>query len=172
MDYSKIPLGDKFPETFNAVIEIPKGSHNKYEYDEALGAIKLDRVLYSAIYYPADYGFIPGTLDEDGDALDVLLLTDSPVFPGCVVEVRPVGLMKMVDGGEVDDKILCVATKNPNYSHIQKLEDVAPHALKEIANFFETYKILEKKETTVEGWYGKEEAITVIKKCHEARQGK
>jgi inorganic pyrophosphatase len=172
MELHKLPLGDKFPEVCNAVIEIPKGSRNKYEYIEKLGVIGLDRMLYSAIYYPTDYGFFPQTRDEDGDALDVMLLTDSPVFPGCMVEVRPIALMKMIDGGEVDDKILCVATGNPHYSHIQTIDDVDPHTIKEIAHFFETYKLLQKKEVTVEGWFSKEEAYEVMRKCFDAENNK
>jgi inorganic pyrophosphatase len=170
MNPQKLPVGEKYPEIINTFIEIPKGNRNKYEYDEELGCMKLDRTLYSAMYYPVDYGFIPQTRDEDGDALDALVLTDSPVFAGCVVEARVLGLLKMVDGGEVDDKILCVPTGNPHFDHIQSMDDVAPHMLKEIANFFETYKILQKKETKIEGWFSKEEAIEVIKKCYKVEQ--
>lgn len=172
MNPQTLPLGDKFPETFNTFIEIPKGTHNKYEYDEELGCMKLDRTLFSAMYYPVDYGFIPQTRDEDGDALDALVLTDSPVFPGCVVEARAIGMLKMVDGGEVDDKILCVPTGNAHFKDVTSIDDIDKHTLNEIANFFETYKILQKKEVKVEGWHSKAEAIEIIKKCYEVEQSK
>ena len=165
MDYNTLPIGDKFPEVFNAVIEIPQGSHNKYEIDKETGLLMLDRVLHSPMYYPVDYGFIPQTHADDGDALDVLLLTDSPVFPGCMVEVRPIAAFKMSDDKGLDDKILCVATGNPNYKQVQNLEDVAPHTLKAISHFFETYKTLENKEVKVVGWLPKEEALELLKKA-------
>ena len=164
MDYKTLPIGDNFPETFNAVIEIPMGSHNKYEIDVETGILMLDRVLHSPMYYPVDYGFVPQTKADDGDAMDVLLLTDSPVFPGCMVEVRPLGAFKMSDDKGGDDKILCVAKGNPAFKHMKTLDDVAPHTLKAIAHFFETYKTLENKEVKVDGWFSKEVALELLEK--------
>ena len=163
MNSHNLPLGDKAPQTVLAVIEIPAGSHNKYEYDHELGAMKLDRVLYSPFFYPVDYGFLPQTLAEDGDPLDVIVVTDSPVFPGCLAEIRPIGMMAMLDGGERDNKILCVQATNPHYAHINELEDIAPHILKEIVHFFSQYKFLEHKEVVVEGWSGRETAYEAIR---------
>lgn len=165
-----IPLGEKAPEEINVVIEISKGSHNKYEYDEATGAFKLDRVLFAPHFYPLDYGFIPETRSEDGDHLDVLVLGSDPLFPGCVVSVRPVGVMDMVDGGEPDAKILAVQVKNPRTNTLKTLNDIEaahPHLLKEIANFFETYKQLEGKQVVVKGWKNELNAQEEIKKARE-----
>lgn len=163
-----MPIGKKAPEVVNAFIEIPCGNHNKYEYDEELGAMKLDRVLFSPFFYPVDYGFLPQTLADDGDPLDVLVITSSPVFPGCVEEVRPVGILKMADEKGNDDKILAVPDKDPRYDHITDLERVSPHVMKEISHFFETYKELEKKEVRVTGWSGREEALAVIREAQAA----
>ncbi len=167
MDYKNIPLGDRFPELCNAVIEIPKGTKNKYEYDERLGVIRLDRVLHSPLYYPADYGFIPQTRAEDGDMGDVLVLTDSPTFPGCLLAVRPVGLLNMSDEHGTDNKVLAVPANNPNYAKVHGLKDIAEHTLKEIVHFFEQYKALEGKFVKVEGWTGRELAIDLIRSEHE-----
>ena len=128
------------------MIEIPKGSRNKYEYDQATKAIKFDRMLFSSVHYPSDYGFIPETLAEDGDPLDVLVLVTEPTFPGCMIESRPIGLFKMFDEKGVDNKILCVPVKDPLWNHIHTLNDVAPHLLKEIEHFFKIYKDLEDKK--------------------------
>ncbi len=155
MNIHSLPIGEDAPEKFNVVVEIIKGSHNKYEYDEKLGVFMLDRVLYSPMHYPLDYGFIPETRSEDGDHLDAMIIGGDPVFPGCVVAVRPVGLFKMIDGGEEDFKILAVQARNPRFSHIQNLEDVDAynnHLTKEIAHFFSSYKHLEGKEVQVIGW--------------------
>ena len=162
MDLHSLPLGKHAPERLNAVIEIPTGSHNKYEYDHELGVMKLDRVLFSPFFYPIDYGFFPQTLADDGDPLDVLLVTDFPLFSGCVCEVRPVGLLKMSDDKGGDDKILAVPADHPRYAHIGELADVAPHLLKEIIHFFSHYKDLENKAVSVEGWHGRQEAYAVI----------
>src|ERR1700685_445300 len=127
------PLGEKSPEVINVIIEIPKGSNNKYEFDEKLGIFKLDRVLYSPFSYPLDYGFIPQTRSEDGDHLDALIIGGDPVFPGCVVGARVIGMLHMIDSGEPDAKILAVQAKNPRFDAIRDLKDVEtyqPHLLK------------------------------------------
>jgi len=167
MNLQELPIGEKYPQICNIVIEIPKGSRNKIEYREATDSFELDRVLYSTVFYPTDYGFIPQTRDEDGDALDAMVLTTIPLFTGCTLEGRAIGLMKMVDGGEVDDKILFVPTNDPHFNHIQSLDDVDEHTIKEIAHFFQTYKLLQKKEVVIEGWHSKEEAAAVIEKCYK-----
>lgn len=144
------------------MIEIPKGSRNKYEYDKTHKAIKFDRMLFSAVHYPSDYGFIPETLAEDGDPLDALVLVWEPTFPGCMIQAKPVGLFKMWDEKGPDQKILCVPIYDPLWNHIQSLSDVPPHLLKEIEHFFSIYKTLEKKKTGVEGWAGLSSAIRII----------
>ena len=151
------------PEKINVVIEIPKGSHNKFEYEEEQDVFKLDRVLYSPMHYPLDYGFIPGTRSEDGDHLDALVIGGEPLFTGCVLEVRPVALFKMIDGGEEDFKVLAVQARNPRFAHISCLEDVDSynnHLTKEISHFFTAYKHLEGKEVQIVGW----EDVEVAKK--------
>lgn len=150
-----LPIGKKAPEEVYAVIEIPRGSHNKYEYDEELGVFTLDRVLYSQVHYPLDYGFIPGTRSEDGDHLDIMVIGGDPVPQGCVVASRPVAMLEMIDGGEKDYKILAVQVKNPRLTHLHDLKDVEAwngHLLKEIQHFMESYKHLEGKETEIAGW--------------------
>lgn len=162
MAYSSLKIGDKAPENINLVIEIPKGSHNKYEYDEQLDEIRLDRVLHSPVFYPTDYGFIPETRSEDGDHLDVMLLISESVFPGCVVSARTIGALDMEDDAGQDWKIVAVANKDPKLAGINSIEDVDEHTKKEIQHFFEVYKHLENKEVTVRGWMGKEEAFKLI----------
>lgn len=166
-----LPIGDKAPEVVNAVIEIPKGSNNKYEYDEERGVFKLDRVLYSPVFFPLDYGFIPETRSEDGDHLDILVIGSDPVFSGCVVEARPVGLLKMIDSGEADFKILAVQEKNPRFSHVKSLEDVEaanPHLIKELEHFLMVYKELQGKKVELQGWGDLAAAHAEIKKAQEA----
>jgi len=141
-----------------AFIEIPKGSRNKYEFDKKLGAFKLDRVLYSSVHYPTDYGYIPDTLWEDGDPLDILVMVSEPTFPGCLIDARPIGGLDMSDEKGSDFKVLAVAENDPRYENICSLQDLPEHLLKEIANFFETYKILEEKETQILGWHNAEES--------------
>lgn len=151
----KLPIGKKAPEEVYAVIEIPRGSHNKYEYDEELGVFVLDRVLYSQVHYPLDYGFIPGTRSEDGDHLDIMVIGSDPVIQGAVVSARPVAMLEMIDGGEKDYKILAVQVKNPRFGHLEDLDDVKAwnnHLLKEIQHFMESYKHLEGKSTEIAGW--------------------
>ena len=149
------------------MVEIPKGSRNKYEFDKERKVIKFDRILFSAVHYPCDYGFILDTLAEDGDPLDALVLVWEPTFPGCLIDVKPVGLFKMWDEKGRDEKILCVPLKDPLWNYIEDLNDVPPHLLKEIEHFFSIYKELEEKVTEVEGWGSKAEAIEVIKKARE-----
>lgn len=148
--------------TVQVFIEIPKGCRNKYEFDPVKKVIRFDRMLFSAVHYPSDYGFIPETLAEDGDALDALVLVWEPTFPGCYIESKPVGLFKMRDEKGPDEKILCVPVNDPFWSYIEKLEDLPPHLLKEIEHFFSIYKDLEKKKTRVEGWDGLEAALAII----------
>lgn len=149
--------------TIDVLIEIPKGSRNKYEYDKKRGLIKLDRMLFSAVHYPSDYGFIPETLALDGDPLDALVLVWEPTFPGCLIEAKPIGLFKMVDEKGSDEKILCVPVSDPNWNHLNDLGDAPPHLLKEIEHFFSVYKDLEDEKIGIDGWDDKEAAYRIIK---------
>jgi inorganic pyrophosphatase len=149
------------------VVEIPKGSRNKYEYDQKRKALKFDRMLFSAVHYPSDYGFIIDTLAQDGDPLDALVLVWEPTFPGCVIETKPVGLFKMWDEKGPDEKILCVPIADPFWNYIENLSDVPPHLLKEIEHFFTVYKDLEKKKTGVEGWQDRDSAIKIIEEAQK-----
>lgn len=149
-----------------ARIEIPMGSQNKYEISED-GRIILDRVLYSATFYPAEYGYIENTLSDDGDPLDILVFTSSPTFPGCYIKSRIIGGMDMIDSGEGDTKILAVNVGDPRYDHVNSLEDLSPHYLKEIKNFFQTYKKLQGNKIVVKQFFNTEEAL---KRLDEARK--
>ncbi len=168
MSIAELPIGSKAPEVVNVVIEIPAGSKNKYEYDEELHVIKLDRVGYAAMAHPYDYGFIPETRSEDGDHLDAFVVLDHSVFPGCLVAARPVGLMRMVDDGEADEKIICVPAKDVRYDHITDLAQLSAHLPKEIQHFFEHYKDLQGKKAEVTGWGDAAEAKKVITEAQEA----
>lgn len=165
--FNHISIRPDYPEKIDVIVEIPRGSHSKFEYDESLGIIKLDRVLHSSVVYPADYGFVPGTRSEDGDHVDVLVLTSDPLFPGCMVTVRPIGVADMEDEAGKDWKILAVAEKDPRYTEIRSLDDVDQHTLDEIQNFFEVYKQLENKKVIFSGWQNKESALEVLRKCVE-----
>jgi len=167
VDLSRIPSQPK-PGLINVLIEIPAGSKNKYEFDKDLQAFALDRVLYSSVQYPYDYGFVPNTLADDGDPLDGMVLIDQPTFPGCVIAARPIGMLEMIDGGDRDEKILCVPDKDPRYAEVKSLQDVAQHRLDEIAEFFKTYKNLEKKVTEILGWKGIEEVTPLVDQCIKA----
>ena len=156
------------PGTLLAFIEIPRGSRNKYEYDEATATFRLDRVLYSSVHYPTDYGFIPDTLAPDGDHLDVLVVVQEPTFPGCLIEVRPLGGLDMHDEKGSDFKVLAVPVGDPRFAHVAGLDDLGEHWLREIETFFATYKLLEPKQTEVLGWHGLEETREVIARCREA----
>jgi inorganic pyrophosphatase len=151
-NYLELPVGAESPEVINAVIEIPLEGINKYEYDKELHVFRLDRNLYSPVHYPGDYGFIPSTLGDDGDPLDALVLVDAPSFPGCVMEVRPIGLLEMTDQGKGDEKVLCVGKGNPRYKDVWNFSEIYPHILKEITHFFSIYKDLEGKRVEVSGW--------------------
>jgi inorganic pyrophosphatase len=154
-------------QLLTVMIEIPKGSRNKYEYDKQEKRIVFDRMLFSSVHYPSDYGFILDTLAGDQDPLDALVLVWEPTFPGCVIKARPVGLFRMVDEKGPDEKILCVPTGDPLWNHITDLDQVPPHLLKEIEHFFSIYKDLEDKKTSVEGWEGLSEALQIIKESRE-----
>ncbi len=144
------------------VVEIPKGTRNKYEYDERLGGIKFDRLLMSAATYPADYGYLRGTLGQDGDALDALVCLTEPTFPGCLIPVKPVGLFKMRDEKGIDDKIICVPLHDPYWNVYDELDDLPGLLRREIEQFFSIYKDLEGKPVTVEGWRPREDALEEI----------
>jgi inorganic pyrophosphatase len=150
----------------HCLVEIPKGSRNKYEWDEELQAIKLDRFLFSSVVYPTDYGFIPQTLAEDGDPLDAMVAVSEPTFPGCVIPVKPIALFKMRDDKGVDDKILCVPLMDPNWNAFDELEDLPQPLCDEISHFFSIYKTPEGKVVKVDGWYPREDAIAVIEASH------
>jgi inorganic pyrophosphatase len=150
--------GSKCPDVVRMIVEIPKNSANKYEYDIELGVIRLDRPLYSPMHYPGDYGFVPGTLAEDGDPIDVLTLVDEPTFPGCLMEVRPVGILDMVDSSKPDQKILAVPFRDPRFDELCDVEDIPEHTRKEIEHFFQIYKELEGKTVRTQGWLGRKEA--------------
>jgi inorganic pyrophosphatase len=162
--------GKNKPMTVQVVVEIPKGSRNKYEYDKEKKIIKFDRMLFSAVHYPSDYGFVPETLARDDDPLDALVLVWEPTFPGCLIEAKPVGLFKMFDENRPDEKILCVPIKDPLWNYIESLSDVPPHLLKEIEHFFSIYKELEKKKTAVEGWEDRAAAIKAIRESRRRYQ--
>ena len=147
-----ISPGEHLPQMINVIVEIPKGSQNKYEFDHENNVIKLDRVLFSPLYYPGDYGFVPNTLEEDGDPLDVLVLVTYPTFPGVLIEARPIGILEMVDNGEPDSKVLCVPVNDIRYSEVKDLSGVPKPILNEIAHFFQVYKELEGKKVEVKGW--------------------
>lgn len=151
--------------TIDVLIEIPKGSRNKYEYDFQLKKIRFDRLLFSSMMYPADYGFIPETLALDGDPLDVLVLGTEPTFPMCVMEVKPIGVFHMADEKGNDEKIICVPVSDPIWNTLNDLSDVNPHQIKEIEHFFQVYKDLEKKKVDVEGWGNAEVAYEIVNKC-------
>jgi inorganic pyrophosphatase len=151
----------------HCLVEIPKGSRNKYEWDEELGAIKFDRFLFSSVVYPTDYGFVPETLGEDGDPLDAMVCVSEPTFPGCVIPVKPIALFKMRDDKGIDDKVLCVPLDDPNWNWMNELDDLSLPLRDEISHFFSIYKTPEGKVVKVDGWFPKEAAIEVIRESHE-----
>lgn len=156
------------PSDVTVVIEIPKGSRNKYEMDPTTGHLVLDRMLFTSMVYPADYGFIEGTLGGDGDALDALVFVGEPTFPGCRIQVRPIGLFRMSDEKGPDEKILCVPLRDPMWSHIERLGDVNENLLNEIEHFFQVYKELEHKEVATGGFGDRDEAVAVIEAARAA----
>jgi inorganic pyrophosphatase len=168
MNLYEIDPGADCPEIVRMIVEIPKGSANKYEYDGKLGVFRLDRALYSAVHYPGDYGFIPGTLAEDNDPLDVLTMVDEPSHPGVLMMVRPVGVLIMVDQNEPDEKILAVPYRNPRFDQIHTIDQVFSHNLREIEHFFAIYKELEGKRTEMKGWKGPREARETIRRSRDS----
>jgi inorganic pyrophosphatase len=166
MNIKDLPFGEM--EAFNVVVEIPQGSQDKYEYDEKLDVIKLDRVLYSAQRYPTNYGFVPQTRALDGDHADVLLFSTNPLVAGCVAEARAIGFMEMIDGGEIDNKILAVPITDPRFKDILSLDDLPQHVLLEIKNFFENIKVLQNKVVEVKGFGDKARAIQELESTKKA----
>lgn len=162
--WHEISAGDAVPDIINVIVEIPKGSKNKYEIDKETGLIKLDRAMKTSQDYPFDYGFVPQSLWEDGDALDVILLTTYPLATGILVEARPVAVMRMIDGGEGDDKVIAVPKNDPRWEEVRDLADINKHTIKEIQHFLETYKSIEGKSVVISGVEGREQALEAVKK--------
>ncbi len=171
MNLLHLPSDPESPTVVTAVVEVPSGSSNKYEYDHELGVFKLDRVLYSPMHYPGEYGFVPRTLAKDGDPLDILILGREPMFPGCVVRVRPLAFLEMTDEKGEDQKVLAVPVDDPRFSGFTRLADVAKHRLREIEHFFAIYKDLEGKVTTIGDWQDVEEAHVLIRESLDAFEG-
>lgn len=163
----RYPLGERFPEEASVVVEIPKDSRNKYEYDAVHGVFKLDRVLSSHLHYVCEYGFFPQTLAGDGDPADVLVVMEEKTFPGCIIEVRPVGLLKMEDEKGEDFKILAVPVGDRRYAEVTQLEHLPPHLLLEIEHFFTVYKNLDGLYPSVSGWENERKAKDYLMACHE-----
>jgi inorganic pyrophosphatase len=155
----------EFPDIIQVIVEIPKGSRNKYEYDPESGRIKLNRVLSSSVHYPADYGYALGTMAEDGDEVDVLVLLEEPTFPGCLIEAKPIGYLEMRDEKGGDNKILAVPLTDPRWGQIKDIYELPNQLLDEIENFFLTYKKLEYQEVQSEGWYNERKAKDYLKDC-------
>lgn len=166
-NYLHLPIGENQPDEINVIVEIPEKSRNKYEYDKELDIFRLDRALHSAIHYPGDYGFVPQTLALDDDPLDVLVLAIEPTFSGCLVTARPIGLLEMTDGGKEDDKVLAVPVGEPAFDEIHNYTQIFPHLLRKISHFFETYKALEGKKTSVGGWHDAAYARRVVAESYE-----
>jgi len=157
-----VEIGEDAPREFQVLVEIPKSSKVKYELDKETGLLKVDRVLYSSVHYPANYGFIPQTLGDDGDPLDVLVLMQEPVYPLSLLTVRPIGMMHMVDEGEDDEKIICVPLEDPEYRSYDSYDELPQHRLDELKSFFEDYKKLEDKEVNVEDFADTKEAMRAV----------
>ncbi len=168
MNLYDLDPGPEIPEKIRMIVEIPKNCPNKYEYDGKLGLFRLDRPLYSPLHYPGDYGFVPGTLAEDGDPLDVLTLMSEPSFTGCMIEVRALGVLEMVDSFERDQKVLAVPTSSPRYQEIHSVDQIWPHLRREIEHFFTIYKELEGKQTQIDGWRGPVEARKLIMESRQS----
>ena len=162
------PIDDaRIADAFPAVIEIPKGSTNKYELDKETGLLRLDRVLYSAVHYPADYGFIPRTFCDDGDPLDVLVLGQEPVYPLTIVEARAIGVMRMRDDKGIDDKIISISVRDPAFADYTDHSQLPAHVLRQMRRFFEDYKVLERKQVVIEGLLGPAQALDIIRDALE-----
>lgn len=157
-----VELGSESPKLVPAVIEVPKGSKVKYELDKVSGLLRVDRILFSSVHYPSNYGFIPRTLCEDHDPLDILVIGQESVAPLSIMRSRPIGVMRMVDQGEADDKIIAVHADDPEYNHYKNIKELPPHRLREVKRFFEDYKALENKSVKVENFGGPSEAIKII----------
>jgi len=157
-----LSAGDNAPRVVNAVIEIPQGSRAKYEIDKASGLLKLDRIIYSSFHYPCNYGFIPRTYGDDKDPLDILVITSQPVQAMCLMEAKVVGVMRMIDHGDADDKIIAVADKDPSVNYYNNIEELPKHFFDELRHFFEEYKRLENKAVVVEEFQDKATALTII----------
>jgi len=160
--WHQVSPGDRLPNIVNGIIEIPKGTRAKYELDKDSGLLKLDRVLYSSVYYPANYGFIPQSYCDDKDPLDILILSQIDVVPLCIVPAKVIGVMRMLDGGEADDKIIAVAVGDPSVSHINDISELPQHFISELRNFFEDYKKLEHKTVVVEDFLNRETALQIL----------
>ncbi len=160
--WRELRSGPNSPEIVYTLVEIPKGSRNKFEYNKEFGVLKLDRVLYSSLYYPGDYGLIPQTFYDDGDPLDILVMINEPTFPGCIIEARPIGVFRMLDKGVADDKILAVPARDPIFADYHDITDIPKHYLAEVAHFFEVYKDLEGMRTKPIGWENAEVAKAEI----------
>lgn len=160
--WHNVSPGSKLPETVNGIIEIPKGTRAKYELDKESGLLRLDRVLYSSVYYPANYGFIPQSYCDDNDPLDILILSQIDIVPMCIVPAKVIGVMRMLDNGEADDKIIAVAVGDPSVSHINDISELPQHFISELRNFFEDYKKLENKTVVVEEFFDRKTAIEII----------
>lgn len=162
-----IEPGKRAPEVVDCIIEVPRGSRNKYELDKKTGLLRLDRVLYSAVFYPANYGFIPRTYCDDKDPLDILVIGQEPVVPMCILTARPIGVMQMVDQNEEDDKIIAIHENDPAVSHYQDISMLPKHTLEELQRFFEDYKILERKQVRIERFKGRVDAQEIIRRSME-----
>ena len=171
--FHTLPPGPHPPKKVYCLVEIPRGTSNKYEYDEDLGVFKLDRALYGSVFYPTEYGFIPQTWAEDSDPLDIMVLSTFTTFPGCLLETRPIGLLRLVDSGEQDNKIIATASSDPRFKDIKDLSDLSSHFKKEIQNFWESYAALQpKKEIQIKSWHGAERAQKTIESAIKTSQEK
>jgi len=170
--WHEVAFGDNAPGIVNGIIEIPKGSRAKYELDKDSGMLMLDRVLFSSVYYPANYGFIPKTYCDDKDPLDILIISQIDIVPLCIVSAKVIGVMRMIDGGEADDKIIAVAEGDPSVNHINDITELPQHFISELRNFFEDYKKLENKTVVVEEFQSKELAEEIVRKAIEDYKSK